>query len=253
MTIHRLGVSVRFYESNFPMIFTDTSISTLLSAAPMEPEFQVAPQWIQESLTCPIHLDLFENPRCLPCGHIYCCGCLQQLLKDNKLKCPLCRTGFVLPSSGCSALPQIFVIDRLIKNISDCNKQANSPERLSCEFCYIPFFVFLCFCEKSERIPWIDKDRALGVAYLYSLPLTSAQNIDFIFHLLAWHVLPFVFKGNPGEWWVMHVRGYKTRWILFTWSPRQPQMKKRQEAQARAEVLRASNIWKWCFEKFSWI
>lgn len=180
------------------MIFTHTSIITLLSAAPMEPKVQVAPQWIQESLTCPIHLDLFEDPRCLPCGHIYCCGCLQQLLKDNTLKCPLCRTNFVLSSSGCSDLPQIFVIERLIKNISDRNKQANSLERLSCEFRCIQFHVFPWFCEKSERIPWLDKDRALGVAVFVQITASDERTeYRFYFSSIGLKFFALCFQRQP--------------------------------------------------------
>ena len=40
---------------------------------------------IEEQLTCKICLDIFTNPKILPCHHSFCCQCLQRMpvLKDK--------------------------------------------------------------------------------------------------------------------------------------------------------------------------
>ena len=40
---------------------------------------------------CPICLNIFYRPMCLPCGHTYCHSCLEQC---NSQSCPLCRQPF---------------------------------------------------------------------------------------------------------------------------------------------------------------
>ncbi|ESN90696.1 hypothetical protein HELRODRAFT_70746 [Helobdella robusta] len=37
-------------------------------------------QLIEEDLTCPVCLDLFKEPRILPCSHSLCRKCLKDLL-----------------------------------------------------------------------------------------------------------------------------------------------------------------------------
>ena len=51
---------------------------------------------IQESLTCPVCFEEFEEngkhvPRLLPCSHTLCHKCIGQLIRDTKLECPTCR------------------------------------------------------------------------------------------------------------------------------------------------------------------
>ena len=51
---------------------------------------------IQESLTCPVCFEEFEEngkhvPRLLPCSHTLCHKCIGQLIRDTRLECPTCR------------------------------------------------------------------------------------------------------------------------------------------------------------------
>jgi tripartite motif-containing protein 59 len=47
---------------------------------------------LEETLTCPICLDLFDDPRLLSCSHTFCCKCLHTADKTRSvLTCPLCR------------------------------------------------------------------------------------------------------------------------------------------------------------------
>ncbi|KAH7715402.1 RING finger protein nhl-1-like protein, partial [Aphelenchoides avenae] len=43
-----------------------------------------------EACTCGVCLELFTDPRMLPCGHTYCQKCIEPLLEGAKQKCALC-------------------------------------------------------------------------------------------------------------------------------------------------------------------
>ncbi|XP_019726695.1 tripartite motif-containing protein 59 isoform X2 [Hippocampus comes] len=49
---------------------------------------------LQEELTCPVCLDVFHDPRLLPCGHNFCKICLDRLRRltdQSRFQCPECR------------------------------------------------------------------------------------------------------------------------------------------------------------------
>lgn len=48
-------------------------------------------QSIEESLTCPVCLELFDEPQILLCLHNLCTKCCQDIKKENKVRCPECR------------------------------------------------------------------------------------------------------------------------------------------------------------------
>jgi len=74
----------------------------------------VATDWT----TCSICLEVFDNPKSLPCIHGFCLRCLERYFKDslpgNKLPCPLCRKRFKIPSDGLGGLQHHFFIQHLV-------------------------------------------------------------------------------------------------------------------------------------------
>ncbi|XP_068172110.1 E3 ubiquitin-protein ligase TRIM39 [Antennarius striatus] len=59
-------------------------------------------------LTCPICLELFSQPVSIPCGHIYCFGCLQTMGEDlDHHNCPECQAE--------------YQTDGLVKNFKMCS------------------------------------------------------------------------------------------------------------------------------------
>lgn len=59
-------------------------------------------------LTCPICLQLFSEPVSLPCGHIYCLGCLETMGEGlDHFSCPECQTEYTEKA--------------LVKNFKMCN------------------------------------------------------------------------------------------------------------------------------------
>ncbi|XP_053568327.1 E3 ubiquitin/ISG15 ligase TRIM25-like [Bombina bombina] len=58
----------------------------------------MAPAVLREELTCPICLSIFKDPVLLRCGHNFCLGCIEKLLRIQDILsvyiCPLCRKRF---------------------------------------------------------------------------------------------------------------------------------------------------------------
>ena len=68
--------------------------------------------------TCSICLEVFDNPKSLPCIHGFCLRCLEHNFVDKmpgeKVPCPLCRKGFKIPSDGLEGLQHHFFIQHLV-------------------------------------------------------------------------------------------------------------------------------------------
>ena len=41
---------------------------------------------------CPVCLEVYVDPKVLPCDHSLCARCVQQLQQGSRIECPLCRT-----------------------------------------------------------------------------------------------------------------------------------------------------------------
>ena len=72
---------------------------------------------LKDQITCPVCLDIYENPKSLVCQHALCMKCLDDLpvdIDDGKhvIKCPECRELTMLPEDGSTAdLPPAFQIN----------------------------------------------------------------------------------------------------------------------------------------------
>jgi len=89
-----------------------------------------------EWTTCRICLDVYQNPKSLPCLHGFCLKCLQQYFKDkcpgDEVPCPLCRKEFPIPANGLSDLQHHFFIQHLVDAMTASSK---STEGVPCEVC----------------------------------------------------------------------------------------------------------------------
>ena len=84
-------------------------------AAP--PDGEVLTKSLQDEVTCPLCLDVFEDPKILSCHHIYCkAPCLEGLALRSgyrSILCPECRKITPVPGNDVANLPPAFQINRL--------------------------------------------------------------------------------------------------------------------------------------------
>ena len=76
-------------------------------------------QKLEEQLTCPVCLDLYKNPKILPCHHTFCQDCVgpcPRELREGKyfLKCPTCSKQAQIPD-GVPDFPPAFTINSLFE------------------------------------------------------------------------------------------------------------------------------------------
>ena len=83
---------------------------------------------LKEEVTCSVCMQLYTNPKQLPCLHIFCLECLNNLARTSarsgKIKCPLCQREVDIPESGTlDTLPNCFHMKNLldILAIKECN------------------------------------------------------------------------------------------------------------------------------------
>ena len=109
---------------------------------------------LEEQLTCPVCLDLYTNPRILPCHHSFCKECLEGLPQEREaredtyyLACPTCRQRTKVPREGVEAFPVAFNINNL-KEISQSLKNKVSPtQQVTCIDHDQPLDMFCVTCE----------------------------------------------------------------------------------------------------------
>lgn len=73
---------------------------------------------VELEISCPICLEDFEEPKCLPnCAHNVCQHCLEGMLRKKKdfVECPVCRIESAIPQGGIAAFPKNHLIVRLIE------------------------------------------------------------------------------------------------------------------------------------------
>ena len=72
----------------------------------------------RDFLECRICFKAFENPKGLPCLHVFCCKCLKEWAavgsKDKSvLTCPSCKKVHQMPENGVDGFPQHFMVTNL--------------------------------------------------------------------------------------------------------------------------------------------
>ena len=94
---------------------------------------------LEEQLTCPVCLDLYTNPKTLPCLHSFCEACIERFpqYKEGEtyyLSCPTCRHRTELPEGGAGAFPVAFTLNNL-KDIHSLMKKVSDPQQVTCDNC----------------------------------------------------------------------------------------------------------------------
>jgi len=88
---------------------------------------------------CSICSDQFNDPRSLPCVHIFCLKCIERSGDGKKpgesASCPLCRKEFTVPVGGMGGLPKNFFMDKMVQIKRLSSIQVGTPG--SCEACTV--------------------------------------------------------------------------------------------------------------------
>ena len=74
---------------------------------------------LKEEVTCSVCMQLYTKPKQLPCLHIFCLQCLNNLARasahNGMIKCPLCQREVAVPESGTlETLPDCFHVKNLL-------------------------------------------------------------------------------------------------------------------------------------------
>lgn len=90
---------------------------------------------------CCICIEVYSDPRILPCYHTFCLKCLSTdaaLRNDpgQKLSCSICRKEYAIPAAGLAALPKNFSMMRLIEMLhAQRVHSAGGPPGDLCDSC----------------------------------------------------------------------------------------------------------------------
>jgi len=104
-------------------------------------------------MECCICIEVFTDPRVLPCQHTFCLKCLMNYGKDkppgDDMRCPLCRKEFTIPAAGLSGIQKNFDMEKLAtaRKLSAGEEAGHTP----CDVC------------SSDNIPEtvLDNNRSL--------------------------------------------------------------------------------------------
>uniref|UniRef100_A0A669D4J9 Midline 2 n=1 Tax=Oreochromis niloticus TaxID=8128 RepID=A0A669D4J9_ORENI len=101
---------------------------------------------LESELTCPICLELFEDPLLLPCAHSLCFNCAHRILVSHcstskplesisAFQCPTCRYVITLNHRGLEGLKRNVTFGTIAGTIGGGAVVAKMDPRISCQFC----------------------------------------------------------------------------------------------------------------------
>ena len=91
---------------------------------------------IFKHLECPVCLDIYRDPRILPCeagGHTLCKGCIDDLVKGASLTCPVCRTKHDVPSGGTTQFLRNMIVAGMVDSM--CPACRSGEPEIMCTHC----------------------------------------------------------------------------------------------------------------------
>lgn len=122
---------------------------------------------IPAALECRLCLEVFDDPRNLPCGHTFCLKCLSKTVGNKKkpTPCSLCKKEWQVPPEGISALAKNYVAGSfrdLVPSTGECGLAMDERKHGPVEFFCIDCWDVLCsVCRESHRHIKVTRDHAV--------------------------------------------------------------------------------------------
>lgn len=145
---------------------------------------------LQEILTCPICLDIFDDPRLLPCSHTFCYRCLHDTGHSrSNLICPVCRfdcTGQNLPLNRIvSSVVEHYrqeksIIQQEQRSVNVSAKCYDCRSYTTLHLCYHCDILLCNKCHYRHTLEWQNRDERMKNLLLSKLNWLKFQ-INFKF------------------------------------------------------------------------
>ena len=101
-----------------------------------------------DELSCPVCFEPLvdpHTPKNLPCGHVYCVLCLQEMVNGSKT-CPECREVIIIPKDGVASIPTNFKL----RTLAEKHQKVGTVELPSRDNVKKPFFS-VCSTHEEEQ------------------------------------------------------------------------------------------------------
>ena len=112
-------------------------------------------QMLEKEVTCALCLDLFKEPKKLPCDHVYCRDCLRSLALRSlnaTISCPECRTPTQVPGNDVNNFPTAFRINRFIEAFQQVQVRVETDSPNVAEMCQVhPTQPLAIYCETCKK------------------------------------------------------------------------------------------------------
>ena len=110
---------------------------------------------LEKEVTCALCLDLFKEPKKLPCDHVYCKECLRGLALRSlnaTISCPECRTLTQVSGNDVSNFPTAFRVNRLIEAFQQVQIRVETDSPNVGEMCQVhPTQPLVIYCETCKK------------------------------------------------------------------------------------------------------
>ena len=112
--------------------------------------------YIPAVLECSLCLDMFDDPRNLPCGHTFCLKCLEKSVSSNKSdpNCSLCRKVWKVPEEGLAGLSKNYVADSFkdsVPSTRECILSSDGRKHGAVEYFCVNCWDALCsICRETH-------------------------------------------------------------------------------------------------------
>ena len=96
---------------------------------------------LESGITCPLCLEIYQDPKILPCGHVYCRDpCLTGLARRSSnatINCPECRQVAHIPQGDVKAFPTVYKIVSLVDSHKAGKKGLDQPDSSTVSTCQV--------------------------------------------------------------------------------------------------------------------